>query len=74
MTTDEAARILRRMYTNAPTGERVAHIHLFGIQYDHDLHRLNIPEILKAAELPDSYKTEIHKGRKLAKYVELKKP
>ena len=32
MTLDEAARILRKMYGDAPDGEKVAHIHLFGIK------------------------------------------
>lgn len=33
MTEDELGRILRGMYDDAPHGYKVAHIHLFGIQY-----------------------------------------
>ena len=73
MTTNEAAQILHRMYANAPKGDQVAYIHLFGIKYDRDLDRLNIERILEEAKMPNSYKTEIRKGRRLAKYVEVKK-
>ena len=44
MTTNEAAQILHQMYANAPRGEQVAQIHLFGIKYARDLDRLNIEE------------------------------
>ena len=72
MTTTEAAQILHRMYATAPRGDQVAQIHLFGIKYDRDLNKLNIERVLEEAGMPNSYKTEIHKGRRLAKYVDVK--
>ena len=33
MTISELGKILADMYGNAPRGEQVAHIHLFGIKY-----------------------------------------
>lgn len=72
MTLDEAAQILRQMYYNAPRGEQVAHIHLFGIRYADQLEGLTNPEIVRRAGLNDSYHSEVAKGRRLAKYVVVK--
>ena len=61
------------MYGEAPRGEQVAHIHLFGIKYAKDLVDLNITEVVKGATgVFDSYCVEVGKGVKLAKYVVLK--
>ena len=62
---------LRRMYDEAPQGDQVAAIHLFGIRFWKELsgRRINKKEILRAAGLPDSYTTEISKGIKLSQYV-----
>ena len=72
MTTYEAAQILRRMYTTAPRDDQVAQIHLFGIKYNRDLEGLNIKRIVAESGIPSSYGTEISKGRRLAKYVEVR--
>jgi hypothetical protein len=74
MTEYQLGAILKEMYDNAPKGEQVAHIHLFGIKYaqviaDNDL---SIKQILVAAHLNQSYCTEISKGMKLSKFVEIK--
>lgn len=72
MTIDEAARILRDMYYSAPDKERVAHIHLFGVKYAHQLEGLANTEIGRRASLHLSYHREVAKGRRLAKYVMVK--
>jgi PHD/YefM family antitoxin component YafN of YafNO toxin-antitoxin module len=65
---------LKEMYENAPKGDQVAFIHLFGIRFGEtiDNGRLSKKEILRNAGLPESYITEISKGVKLAKYVSIK--
>ena len=49
-------------------------IHLFGVIYAEQIEVAgsNASEIVRAAGLPDSYKTEIRKGMNLAKYVQLR--
>ena len=63
--------ILADMYNNAPDGEAVAMIHLFGIRYSKDIK--NCAESMKklaiSAGIQESYGTEIAKGVKLAQYV-----
>lgn len=70
----DLGRELKSMYENAPKGDQVAFIHLFGIKYAELLttKRLSKVEILKIAEMPESYQTEISKGIRLAKYVTIK--
>ena len=72
MTTNEAAQILSRMYTNAHKGDQVMQILLFGIKYNRNLEGLNIGRIVYESGIPRGYETEISKGRKLAKYVEVR--
>ena len=67
----ELADRLREMYATAPEGEKVVHIHLFGIIYAEEISRFSPNAIAKLVGL-DSYGTEVSKGRALAKYVELK--
>ena len=69
MTLEEAGRILRDMYNNAPWGERTTHIRLFGIKYADELEVLSDKGTVREAGLPDSYSSEVYKGRKLARYV-----
>ena len=72
MTESELAVELKLMYEKGiPLREQTTMIHLFGIKYG-DVIRKNkysVKNILKYAEMPESYKTEISKGIKLAKYV-----
>jgi 5-methylcytosine-specific restriction protein B len=71
MTLNELGQKLSDMYNNAPSGDLVAMIHLFGIKYakEIDLGGYSKKEIAKNANIPESYGTEISKGVKLAKYV-----
>ncbi len=71
MTVNELANILSEMYDKAINGEQVAMIHLFGIKYADIIrnNRYTPKEILKSANMQESYQVEINKGIKLAKYV-----
>lgn len=69
----ELADKLREMYDSAPAGEKVTHLHLFGIIYAEALARFSPNAVVKRAGIGSSYGTEVNKGRNLAKYVELKK-
>ena len=72
MDTRQLADELRRMYNGAPQGEKTTMIHLFGIKYALDLTRTSPRSVVEQAGLHNSYVTEVHKGRRLAKYVKLK--
>jgi hypothetical protein len=74
MTLKELGDKLNEMYNNAPNGDSVAMIHLFGIKFADEilLSRFSKKDIAKAARIPESYGTEISKGVKLAKYVKEK--
>ena len=72
MNIHEAARILRDMYDQAPYGEQVAMIHLFGIIYADHISHIPRGDLIREAGMRTSYHTEVSKGIKLAKYVELK--
>lgn len=70
MTVDEAARILCDLYQDAED-EKVCCIHLFGIAYADELGDMSIPDVVKRAGIPNSYSSEVSKGRKLGQYVVL---
>ena len=76
MTFEEAAAKLKEMFEGAPEGERTAMVHLFGIKYADEIRYLSSARIASIAQLSKSgsgaYATELSKGRKLAKYVDLK--
>lgn len=74
MSINELGIILNQMYSKAPTGEQVAHIHLFGIKYGDIItnNKYKITDIIKASDINSSYSTELSKGIKLSKYVEIK--
>ncbi len=67
----EAANILRGMYVWAPDGEKVVQIHLFGIKYAREIESMSLAELVAQAGLPDSYKTEVNKGKNLAPFVKV---
>lgn len=71
MSINELGKQLYEMYSSAPHGEQVAHIHLFGIKYANEILRNNytIKEIIRISGLKESYSTELSKGIKLSKYV-----
>ncbi len=74
MTLNELAKVLNEMYYNAPKGEAVSMIHLFGIKYAEEIEKLDIPKkcIIEQSKLPSSYLTELMKGIKLSKHVKPK--
>ena len=65
---------LSGMYHQAEKGEQSMNIRLFGIKYANQIKASNFStcEIAEAAGLSRSYGTEISKGVKLSKYVQLK--
>ncbi|MBB4124640.1 HTH-like domain-containing protein [Martelella radicis] len=75
MNETQAAKILRSDYERSEARrEQATAVHLFGIRYAVELVGLSLENILKRAEMPTSYKTEIRKGMKLARYVVLREP
>jgi len=74
MTEYELGTILKEMYeTGLPKKEATTYIHLFGIKYANEIqnNRLSIPEIVRASGISVAYATEVHKGVRLGKYVEV---
>ena len=74
MMKQDLAQKLNSMYHNAPQGEKVLMIHIFGIKYSEDIKvcGASAKEIAISANINESYGTEIQKGIKLAKYVDIK--
>lgn len=66
----ELAAALALAYANAPDGEVVAQIILFGIRHVGDLENANIGAVVALADIPGSYATEVRKGMRLAPIVE----
>lgn len=73
MQTYELSCILREMYEGA-AGDKTTMIHLFGIKYAKEIqnNKISPKEILRSAQMPESYVTEINKGIRLSNYVEVK--
>jgi hypothetical protein len=71
MTLSELAAELNEAVSKAPEGEIVVSIHLFGIRRAKDLDGVSLKDLVKAARIPQSYHTEIHKGMRLAEYVRI---
>jgi hypothetical protein len=71
MTENELGKILKEMYDNASSGERLVKIHLFGVKYALVIHDNNCKagDIIRASGLNPLYVAELNKGIKLAKYV-----
>jgi hypothetical protein len=71
MTLNELGIKLREMYENAPKGDSVAMIHLFGIIYAKEINNIenSKKEIIEVSGISKSYITELSKGVKLADYV-----
>lgn len=71
MTLNELAAKLAQMYNNAPKGDSVAMIHLFGIKYADEIekNRYSKKDIIEQSGISASYLTELSKGVKLAQYV-----
>lgn len=75
MTLIELGNKLSEMYNDAPKGEAVSMIHLFGIKYHQEIKDSNYSkgDIIEQSGISSSYLTELNKGVKLAKYVSLKR-
>jgi len=77
MTIVELATKLSEMYENAPEGDKVSMIHLFGIRYSNEIIKNNYiageiisnTELRNGSRMKNSYQTEINKGVNLSKYV-----
>lgn len=63
-TIQELGSILQEMYSNAEDRMQVASIHIFGIKYGKNIieKEFRAPDIIKAAELNESYSTELQKA------------
>ena len=72
MNIHEAARTLRNMYDQAQDKEQVAMIHLFGIIYADEIAHIPKTQLVREAGISPAYHSEVSKGIKLAKYVDLK--
>ena len=57
-------QVLKAMYDNAESREKVQQIHIFGIKYGHIITSkgIKIPDIINESGLKTSYKTELRKG------------
>lgn len=75
VTESNLASILKHLYNNAPKGEQVLSIHLFGVMYGKQIkeHNLRLEEIIRISGLPTSYMTEANKGKNLSKYAKVDK-
>lgn len=71
MTLNELGTKLSEMYNDAPKGDAVAMIHLFGIKYANEIKKSEYSkkDIIKQSGISASYLTELTKGVKLAEYV-----
>lgn len=65
----ELGSILADMYTNAPKKEQVTMIHFFGVKYADDIQKVGIREVIEQSGIHSTYRTELNKAVKLAKYV-----
>lgn len=68
----ELALKLREAWKDAPPGDVVVRIHLFGIRHAVGLDGVNLKELVASAGIPAPYATEIRKGMRLADYVTVK--
>ncbi|MBK8301666.1 MAG: hypothetical protein IPP39_14925 [Chitinophagaceae bacterium] len=57
------------MYSNAPKKEQVTMIHLFGVKYSEDIQKVGVREVIEQSKIHSTYRTELNKAVKLAKYV-----
>ena len=72
MTPQDLVDALKKRYESAEKKEAVLSIHLFGIEYSAQLKGQNLNDIAELATGYRSYGTEIRKGIRLARYVDLR--
>ncbi|MCA6062686.1 HTH-like domain-containing protein [Thalassolituus marinus] len=65
---------LKEMYFNSKKGETATMVHLFGVKYAKEISECDCSpkEIARLAGIPETYGTEINKGRNLSRYVVVK--
>ena len=75
MDAETLAAELRKQYENASRNEAACQIHLFGIRYAQELQSCGVPlkRVLELSGVSMGYLSEVSKGIKLARYVQLKK-
>ena len=66
------SRLLHEAWSQAPEGDVVVRIHLFGIEHARELEGVNLKTLVESAGIPKPYATEIRKGMRLADYVRAK--
>jgi len=73
MTINELGNKLRKMY-DTKGANKTTMIHLFGVIYSNEIREAGIKpiEIVKVAQMHESYQTEVNKGMNLSEYVVLK--
>ncbi len=72
MSVEELANELENMSKAAPKGELSAITLLFGIKYARELEGMPLKFLALLAGRGESIATEIYKGKKLARYVDVK--
>ena len=71
MTKAELSAVLSRMYAQAPRGEKVLAIYLFGIRHGRDIAEAETSAraVVMGSTVADSYDAEVQKGIKLSRRV-----
>ncbi|WP_143562320.1 hypothetical protein [Shewanella sp. UCD-KL12] len=70
----DLAQALKEMYFESKKGETATMVHLFGIKYAKEISECSSSpkNIAKLAGIPETYGTEINKGRNLSRFVKVK--
>ncbi len=73
MTLKDFGITLGNMYHNAPKGDKVSMIHLFGIKYAKEIteSEYSVKDIVNQSGIPNTYFAEVGKGIRLAKFVKI---
>ena len=71
LTPTELSAILSRMYDEAPRGEKVLAVHLFGIRHAKDMAAAGTTAraVVAGSTVGDRYRTEVRKAMNLARHV-----
>ncbi len=74
MNENDLSEKLKKMYFDSKKGETATMVHLFGVKYAQEITECECSpkDIAKLAGIPETYGTEINKGRNLARYVVVK--
>lgn len=74
MNENDLGKELKEMYFNSKKGETATMVHLFGVKFAQEITdcEYSPKDIARLAGIPETYGTEINKGRNLARYVKVK--